>query len=209
MSFPKKKSRKIIVNGHEYFWIASGDIEYDEKLNLYIISAKTNGQKLIAQLDYITPHIVRQVIVYGLKNGYNPEEKGEDLNLGRLNDKLNIKVSGQENTRRFVKKVEYLNLIQFVYSSKKHSEITIRNSVQRIIEDCNEKILNEKWFLGFKIMIENLHKIKFKIDDDTLNLIKRILENENIDWKNDFYWIDEFEIVGELFEASSGVFKKD
>ena len=57
-------------------------------------------------------------------------------------------------------------------------------------------------------MIENLHKIKFKIDDEILNLIKQIFENEKIDWKKDFYWIDEFEIIVELYEKSSGVFKK-
>ncbi len=79
--------------------------------------------------------------------------------------------------------------------------------MQKILKHCNEHLLNERWFFGFKIMIENLHKIKFKIDDEILNLIKQIFKNENIDWKKDFSWIDEFEIIVELYEKSSGVFK--
>ncbi|EDP70774.1 hypothetical protein FBALC1_08443 [Flavobacteriales bacterium ALC-1] len=220
MSFPKKKSRKITVDNHKYLWIAKGKSGYNKWIDLSIMSAEINGQKLFAQFNYdtdnttsyefpnpITPFIVRQTIIYGLKNGYNPKEKGSDFNLGNLSNKLNLKISGQENTRRLVRKVENLSLAQFVYSPKENSDVVIRNSVEKILKDCNEYVLNEKWFLGFKIMIENLHKIKFKIDYEIQNLIKQIFKNENIDWKKDFNWVDEFEIITELYEKSSGVFK--
>jgi len=222
MSFPKNKSRKITIDNHKYLWIARGNSDYDKCVNLSIMSAENNGQKLFAQFNYdtidknsnefvnpfiVTPFVVRQTIIYGLKNGYNPQEKGKDLNLGNLSDKLDIEISGQENTRRLIRKIENLSLEQFVYSPKEDDEVAIRNNIQKILKDCNEHLLNEKWFKGLKIMIENLHKIKFKINGEILNLIKQIFEKENIDWKKDFYWIDEFEIITELYEKSSGVFK--
>nr|WP_321237059.1 hypothetical protein [uncultured Psychroserpens sp.] len=221
MSFPKKKSRKITVNNHKYLWIAKGKLGYNKWIDLSIISAENNGQKLFAQFSYdttnttsyefpnpLTPFIVRQTILYGLKKGYNPEKKGSDLNLGNLSNKIDLKVSGQENTQRLIKKIESLSIAQFAYGAKGNNETAIRNSVQKILKDCNAYIIKEKWFLGLKIMIENLHKIKFKINIEILNLIKQIFDNENIDWKKDFYWINEFEIIEELYEKSSGVFKK-
>ena len=109
MSFPKKKSRKITVDNHKYLWIARENSGYDKWIDLSIMSAEDNGQKLFAQFNYnaidknsnefvnpfvVTPFIVRQTINYGLKKGYNPKEKGKDFNLGNLSDKLDIKING-------------------------------------------------------------------------------------------------------------------
>lgn len=209
MAFPKKKSRKIIVDNHKYLWIVNENLDC---INLSIMSAEINGQKLFARFNYntinkksnkfsnpfiITPFTARQTIMYGLKKGYKPETKQRDLNLGNLSDTIDIKISGQENTRHLLKQIENLSLAQFVYSTKSDDELTIRKSVQKIINDCNQNILTKNWLFGLKVMVENLHKMKFKINHETLNLIKQIFDNEKIDWKKDFYWIDEFEIIEE------------
>ena len=98
MALPKKRYRKISVNDKQYYWIASGN---DGHIDLIIVSGETSFQKLFAQFDYksdfisktvrqfvITPKIVRQVIIYGLKNGWVPEQKGTDLNLGFIDGEI-------------------------------------------------------------------------------------------------------------------------
>jgi hypothetical protein len=40
----------------------------------------------------ITPHIVRQVVEYALKQGWNPSEKGPQLNLRDIEDKLDLRL---------------------------------------------------------------------------------------------------------------------
>ena len=106
MAFPKKGLRKINIDGHDYFWIASGNDGY---IDLIICLANGIGQKLFANFDYhsfeiptenyskqrfsITPHIVRQVIEYGLKHGWTPEKKSADLRLGPLDEKIDIKLN--------------------------------------------------------------------------------------------------------------------
>lgn len=107
MAFPKKDRRKITVDGHQYFWIASGNDGY---IDLIICSANIPGQKLFAQFDYhsfhintgdsrqliqtlsITPFIVRQVIQYGINSGWTPEKKNSDLGLGFLDNKIDLKL---------------------------------------------------------------------------------------------------------------------
>lgn len=108
MALPKKDRRKITVDGHQYFWIASGN---DGWIDLIICSANGPGQKLFAGFEYhsfqlttensthlkqalsITPFIVRQVIHYGLKSGWTPEIRTSDLGLGFLDDKIDIRLS--------------------------------------------------------------------------------------------------------------------
>ena len=107
MALPKKDRRKITVDGHQYFWIASGN---DDFIHLIICSANVPGQKLLAQFDYhsfhiitadstqlkqtlsITPFIVRQVIQYGINSGWTPEKKNSDLGLGFLDNKIDLKL---------------------------------------------------------------------------------------------------------------------
>jgi hypothetical protein len=110
MGLSKKGSRKISVDGINYLWIASGN---DGWIDLIIGSSLGQGQKLFAQFNYnlfedpvslrlkqglsITPNIVRQVINYGLQFGWTPEEKVPDLNIGYLDNKIDINSgSGKE-----------------------------------------------------------------------------------------------------------------
>jgi len=69
------------------------------------------GQKLFCQFDYhqdkvlnddgsislsnqfvVTPYIVRQVIEYGLQNGWTPLGKGSELKLWHLDDKIDLRL---------------------------------------------------------------------------------------------------------------------
>ena len=119
MAFSKKKKRKITVDGQEYFWSATGD---DGWINLYVMVNIQGGQKLWCQFDYhqdktphddgggftlsnqfvITPYIVRQVIEYGLKNGWTPLEKGAEIRLGYLDDKIDLRLD--QNKENEIKK---------------------------------------------------------------------------------------------------------
>ncbi|AZB08023.1 hypothetical protein EG344_03720 [Chryseobacterium sp. G0162] len=97
MGLPKKASRNIIINDIEYSWLASGN---DDIINLIITLKENSGQKLFAHFDYmtltehenirmeITPEVVRKVIEYGISNGWKGDEKGKNVDLGIMNDKL-------------------------------------------------------------------------------------------------------------------------
>lgn len=106
MALPQKGTRKINVNGQGYSWIASGN---DDFIQLVICSSSGRGQKLLTQFEYhsfksttdnslrqrliITPNIVRQVIDYGLKQGWTPEKRANDLRLGFFDNKIDIKIN--------------------------------------------------------------------------------------------------------------------
>lgn len=97
MGLPKKTSRNIVVNDIEYSWIASGN---DDIINLIITLKENSGQKLFAHFDYwnvtenekirmeITPEVVRKVIEYGILNGWKANERGKNVDIGIMNDKL-------------------------------------------------------------------------------------------------------------------------
>ena len=99
MSIPRKGSRKITVDGRQYTWIATGN---DDVIDLVVCDNDSNGQKLQAQFKYqidytsrpavynfvITPAIVRQVILYGLAQGWTPTQRNPHLQLGFLDDKI-------------------------------------------------------------------------------------------------------------------------
>jgi hypothetical protein len=103
MAIPKNVSRKIIVSGNQYTWVASGN---DGFIALIICDSEVKGQKLLAQLDYytrqgvgrsiqclsITPAVVEQVINYGIMQGWVPKERKKDLNLYSIDDKLALPV---------------------------------------------------------------------------------------------------------------------
>ncbi|KMQ62606.1 hypothetical protein ACM40_10055 [Chryseobacterium sp. BLS98] len=90
MALPKKTSRLIIVENIKYCWIATGN---DNIINLIICLQENSGQKLLMNFDYIqnenqevidtqiTPSIVEKAIKYGLKQGWEPNNKQKDLNL--------------------------------------------------------------------------------------------------------------------------------
>ena len=115
MALPKIGSRKINVDGFQYTWIASGN---DGWIDLIVCSSKGQGQKLLAQFDYesfhlvteessalkqqfvITPVVVRQVIKYGLASGWTPEKRAPELRLGLLDHKIDIKRDENPETKK-------------------------------------------------------------------------------------------------------------
>jgi hypothetical protein len=110
MAFPKKGLRKITVDGVKYGYKVTGN---DGWIGFSIGLRKENGQLLTGSFSYnsnrvtnfekngtisswslfqrikITPDTVRQVIEYGLKNGWDPQSKGQ-LNLGNMDDKVGL-----------------------------------------------------------------------------------------------------------------------
>jgi hypothetical protein len=92
MGLPKKGTRRIRVEGHDYRWAVSPDSGY---MVLVIEQANDPGQRLEAVFRYgdvstdpsghvhgtgqrrrITPAVVRQAILAGLRGGWKPAERG-------------------------------------------------------------------------------------------------------------------------------------
>lgn len=93
MALPKKGIRKINVNGEDYSWIASGNDDFIQLLTQFDYhSIKSTTDNSLKQRLIITPNIVRQVIDYGLKQGWTPEKRANDLCLGFLDNKIDIKL---------------------------------------------------------------------------------------------------------------------
>ncbi len=93
MGLPKKGSRKIIVGEITYHYLISGN---DGTIDLIIERFDHNSQRLITTFSYfnregaiqITPKIVKQTIHYGIKNGWTPNQKGKEIRLNGIEDKL-------------------------------------------------------------------------------------------------------------------------
>lgn len=97
MTLPNNKSRKITVDSKTYKYIVTGS---DGCINLAIELQGIKGKRYFAGFEYfhnevtlellkeynykmgeeviIIPRIVRKVIEFALKNGWNPLEKGND-----------------------------------------------------------------------------------------------------------------------------------
>ncbi|OGC06904.1 hypothetical protein A2526_01025 [candidate division WOR-1 bacterium RIFOXYD2_FULL_36_8] len=118
MSLPKKKSRKIIVNGVKYRWLGfATKYEGDDYAEIFVelfdnprkkIKAtftfsklqkkyKEVGHKLFVPADKPPPYIVRQTIIYALKNGWKPDEEGGVLDLGNLDEKLDYSLMKKQD----------------------------------------------------------------------------------------------------------------
>lgn len=116
----KKDIRKIIVDDCEYTWFAVGDDDFI-KLTIGIVEdgkkrLEYKGQLVVAFLGYhhnvienfdkdgkvaswslgqrmsVTSGIARQVIEYALQHGWKPTEKGPMLNLGYMDELLQLKL---------------------------------------------------------------------------------------------------------------------
>ncbi|MBE9122714.1 hypothetical protein IQ269_18380 [Tychonema sp. LEGE 07199] len=78
MALPKKASRSITINGEKYRWLASG---HDCGIDLCIELYENPAQRLMTGCSYdyqaITPVMVREIILYGLAQGYTPHKKGQ------------------------------------------------------------------------------------------------------------------------------------
>ena len=113
MTLPKKELRKITIDNFRYAWSATGN---DGWISLSIAPLDDQGQLITTSFVYhsavtgvsyasdgsktthmkqqliVTPHIVRQVIEYALKQGWNPTEKGPQLNFRNIEDKLDLRL---------------------------------------------------------------------------------------------------------------------
>lgn len=109
MAFPKKGLKKITVDGVRYGYVVSGN---DGWIDFYIGLLESNGEILTGKFSYhsisipifegkdkfsgwslhqrirITPKTIRQVIEYGLKNGWRPHEKTGQMELGDMDDRI-------------------------------------------------------------------------------------------------------------------------
>ena len=108
MARSKKGKRSIIVDTQKYSWSTTGSdagitlviTEYQDSLSTVIASfcyhpiiikrdPKT-GSVTTKQSFIITPAIVREVILYALKNGWKPKQRAPQMTLGYLDDKINL-----------------------------------------------------------------------------------------------------------------------
>jgi len=116
MALPKKGLRKITVGDFRYAWSATGN---DGWISLSVAPLDNQGQLVTTAFGYhsavtgisegpngnkithtkqqliITPHIVRQVIEYALKDGWNPAKPGPQLNLRNVEAKLDLRLKRQ------------------------------------------------------------------------------------------------------------------
>ena len=111
MAFSKKNKRKITVDENVYYWSATGgdgwiglfimtDIQGSSRLESYFgyhqIPVKTENSRLnavaLTNQFIITPYTVRQVIEYALTQKWKPFEKGKDLSLGCLDNKIDLRL---------------------------------------------------------------------------------------------------------------------
>jgi hypothetical protein len=113
MALPKKGLRYIVVDKLRYAWKTTGN---DHGIDLYITPVNQPNSLLSARFDYhskvtreyimpdgiearslkqqisITGYIVRQVILHAIKTGWDPKGDVAVLNLGVMDDKIDIRV---------------------------------------------------------------------------------------------------------------------
>lgn len=108
MAFTRKKKRRIVVDGYLLYWVATGD---DGWINLSIMSDVEGAGLVLASFDYhhvqvplpnggfrltdqfvITPYIAAQVARLALDEGWKPCEKGENLRLGPVDSRIDLRL---------------------------------------------------------------------------------------------------------------------
>ncbi|HAS46895.1 MAG TPA: hypothetical protein DCS93_40795 [Microscillaceae bacterium] len=110
MALPKKGSRSIVVEDIKYRWMGDAANFEGDNFGLLFIEHYDNprqkikatfswtrlnnaykkvGHQLAKAYDNPPPYIVRQTILYGLKNGWKPNAGGGVLDLGNLDSQLN------------------------------------------------------------------------------------------------------------------------
>lgn len=112
MAFAKKNKRRITIDDQLYYWSATGN---DGWISLNIMPDTEGGTRLNCAFDYhhivtetartevgnitflgnqfvITPYVAEQVIKYALSIGWKPFEKGNQLNLGFVDDKIDLRL---------------------------------------------------------------------------------------------------------------------
>ena len=97
MALAKKGSRSIFVDEVQYRWKARS--ESNNSTHVVVELYDTPQQSVVAffqsslpntpdERRAVTPATVTAVIVYALENGWNPEKRAKQLNLGFLDDKI-------------------------------------------------------------------------------------------------------------------------
>lgn len=113
MTLPKKGFRPITVNDTLYKYKVTGE---DGGIRFIIGLPSINGQVMIEWISYhsnyvsnfnaegitkswslyqraiITPKTIREVILYGLDNGWKPEENLKQMLVHNLDDKINVQL---------------------------------------------------------------------------------------------------------------------
>ncbi len=113
MALPKKGLRKVAVDNVKYAWNTTGN---DRCISLSIIPINQQNRLIMATFDYhskithewispdgykgqalkqqiiITGYIVRQVILHAIKTGWDPMGDVAVLNLGAMDNKIDIRV---------------------------------------------------------------------------------------------------------------------
>ncbi len=114
MAFPKKGIRKITIDEIKYGYNVTGN---DGWISFSVGLLEENGEILTGSFSYhenmvtnftkdgkinswsgyprikITPNTIRQVIEYGLKNGWNPKINKGQLSLGNLDNKIDLSLA--------------------------------------------------------------------------------------------------------------------
>ncbi len=197
MAFPKKKSRKIIVNKQAYRWMTNDD---GPSVTLSVSPESGHGSKLFARFDYdlnvpqsdrfqqaITPFVTRWVILYALTQGYTPSERGKDMKLGDLSRKIMEELTGAKMTARL------LQMLSKRLSANPPDPETA-DDVKAMITDTRHLLDHGEWFIGFENLLSNLDEIDFKLSAQEIELLKAIGAKGNSNWRKDFPWIENLQM---------------
>jgi hypothetical protein len=115
MAISKKGKRTITVGKDVFYWLHKFE---EDSLRLIVMTQEKTNSKLICDFSYrnlniyfrelvkgddfykdkglwitegvLTPWVVRQVIDYGLENGWSPFEKGKEFSVKDIEQKLDI-----------------------------------------------------------------------------------------------------------------------
>ena len=110
----RKKARRILVDGVEYFWAATGS---DGTIDLIVERQISGSSKLTCMFPYggehgakqvsLTPHVVRQTIEYALQEkGWTPDQPGDDLRLGLHDHEIDIRGGRIDRFYRLFEKLQ-------------------------------------------------------------------------------------------------------
>lgn len=192
MSFPKKKSRKIVVKGSPYNWICSRGGEYSEfRNNISVIAANiTNSKKLFANINYasydfdgfscfpISPYIIKQIIELGIRKGYDPSTSESDLDLGEVSDSI---ILNQETKLKIL-----LNHVTRAYQETKFDKdySMFKNNdqyVEEIAKQSRVYIEKKEWMSGFKLLEKLINDLNLDENIELKKIIERIHREETYD----------------------------
>ncbi len=190
MSFPKKKSRKINVEGNRYYWICSeGSTRNTKYNNISIISEEANN-KLFARLQYnsldsdaffqsfsISPYIIRQIILLGINKGYDPIFNGKDIDIGEISELIILKP--EEKVNILIRLVS--DLYQETKFDRNYSMLNNNDEdVAKMIDQSKEYLESENWITSLKTIEKLIEDYKLKPNVKIENLLKRIYKEEKL-----------------------------